>query len=59
MKTIKIYAANTENYFVNPTQITYFYTKVLDKKTIIRLSCGKEIETDLTISEIQKLITEQ
>ena len=59
MKTIKIYATNTENYFVNPTQITYFCTKVLNKNTIIRLSCGKEIETDLTISEIQKLITEQ
>lgn len=55
MKTIKIYATNTENYFVNPTQITYFYTKVLDKKTIIRLSCGKEIETDLTINEIKKI----
>ena len=59
MKTIKIYATNTENYFVNPTQITYFYTKTLDKKTIICLSCGKEIETDLTITDIQKLITGQ
>ena len=59
MKTIQIHATNTETYYINPAQITYFYTKVLDKKTIIRLSCGKEIETDLTVTYIQKLITEQ
>ena len=59
MKTIKIYSTTTETYFINPNHITFFYFKTIESFTIIRLSCGKEIQTHLTVTDIQKLITEQ
>lgn len=58
MKTIEIYGTSTETYYVNPNQITYFYTTVISKKTIVRLSCGKEIETNLTSDKIKELLAQ-
>ena len=59
MKTVKLYGTDTETYNVNPNQINYFYTAVISKKTVIRLSCGKEIETNLTCEKIKELLNEQ
>ena len=56
MTFIKIYGKNTETYYVNVSQITSYFTPVLDGVLVIRLSCGKEIVSSLSLQNFEKLL---
>ena len=56
MTFIKIHGKNTETYYVNVSQITSYFTPVLDGDLIIRLSCGKEIIPSLSLEDFEKLL---
>ncbi|WP_375605720.1 hypothetical protein [Flavobacterium davisii] len=58
MKTLKLRAKDTETYYINVSQITFFYTAIIENKTILRLSCGKEFDVDMTVHEIQEMINQ-
>ena len=56
MTFIKIYGKNTEIYYVNVSQITSYYIPILLGDLIIRLSCGKEIMSSLSLEDFEKLL---
>ena len=58
MKTIQITSKDQTDYYINAIQITHFQELTRESGTLITLSCGKKISTEMRAFDVNKLIQE-